>query len=128
MPGVDLDTWASARWNFHSGRTEREADLPLLDIRYDLPLDLASRAPKGAFAFGGTATRRTGGRAVAPTLEYSADDGLTWHPALVLPTGGGTWDVRVTNPDNGFVSLRTTARDADGGSATETLTRACRVG
>ncbi|MCK2239342.1 MULTISPECIES: S8 family serine peptidase [unclassified Crossiella] len=130
LPGVDLGTKSSATWKVHSGQTAKETSLPLLDIRYDLPLDLANRAKPGEFAFAVNAPHQagSGGRgAVAVTMEASTDDGATWHPVPVLPAGK-SWTAKVTNPASGFVSLRTKAIDADGGSVTETLVRAYRVG
>ncbi|MGW0517256.1 S8 family serine peptidase [Crossiella sp. NPDC003009] len=130
LPGAELGTKSSATWKFHSGQTAKETSLPLLDIRYDLPLDLANRAKPGEFAVTVTAPHQagSGGRgAVAVTMEVSTDDGATWRPVPVLPSGK-SWTAKVTNPAGGFVSLRTKAIDADGGSVTETVVRAYRVG
>ncbi|SDM16514.1 S8 family serine peptidase [Allokutzneria albata] len=113
MPGVDMGTGSSVVWRFHSGRTDKPVPLALPDVRYDLDPE---RAKPGEFGF-----RVSGGKAI--TMEISTDDGKTWSPVPVLPSG----EVKVVNPAKGFVSLRTTAVDAGGASVTETLIRAYRV-
>ncbi|GAA4005888.1 hypothetical protein GCM10022247_29470 [Allokutzneria multivorans] len=113
MPGVDVGTGSSAVWKFHSGQTSELVPLALPDVRYDLD---PKRAKPGEFGF-----RVSGGKAI--TMEISTDDGRTWAPVPVLSSGA----VKVVNPAQGFVSLRTTAVDASGASVTETLIRAYRV-
>ncbi|MFB9909575.1 S8 family serine peptidase [Allokutzneria oryzae] len=130
MPGTVLGTRASAEWTFQSGHTDKSVPLALLDIRYDLVLDAANRAKPGEYSFGVSAPYQsgtTGSGAKAVTVQVSTDDGATWAAAPVLPSGKG-WTAKVTNPANGFVSLRATAVDAAGSSVTETLVRAYRVG
>ncbi|MCP3804168.1 S8 family serine peptidase [Allokutzneria sp. A3M-2-11 16] len=113
MPGVEVGTGSSAVWKFHSGHTGRSVPVALPDVRYDLDPE---RAKPGEFTF-----RVSGGKAI--TVQISTDDGKTWAPVPVLPSG----EVKVVNPAKGFVSLRTTALGADGASVTETLIRAYRV-
>lgn len=57
----------------------------------------------------------------------SFDGGKTWHPASVTPVGGGSFRALFTAPAGAYVTLRTTARDAAGGSVTETITRGYNI-
>jgi hypothetical protein len=57
------------------------------------------------------------------TAQFSVDDGKTWQPASVKPTGGGRFSVTFTARPGAYVSLRVQASDAAGGQITETITR-----
>ncbi|GAA3226755.1 S8 family peptidase [Nonomuraea helvata] len=107
---------------------------PAVQLRYDLPLDLLNRAPAGqTFAFDLRAGAHSAVRR-APVVnrvrvEYSVDDGATWHDATrVKKRGDGRFRVEVAHPalaqTGGFVSLRVTASDTAGGSTTQTIDRA----
>lgn len=52
----------------------------------------------------------------------SFDGGRTWHPAAVRAQGGGRFRVSFRAPAGARVTLRVSARDAAGGSITETIT------
>ncbi|MEV0237332.1 S8 family serine peptidase [Nonomuraea sp. NPDC050786] len=107
---------------------------PAIQLRYDLPLDVLNRAPAGqSFAFDLRAGAHSAVRR-APVVnrvrvEYSVDDGVTWHDATrVKKRGDGRFRVEVAHPalaqTSGFVSLRVTASDTAGGSTTQTIDRA----
>ncbi|AQZ62277.1 hypothetical protein BKM31_13110 [[Actinomadura] parvosata subsp. kistnae] len=107
---------------------------PALQFAYDLPLDLLNRAASGKhFTFelraGAHSTLRRAPEVKRVTVEYSVDDGATWRPAKrVIDRGDGRYRVEVTHPaladTSGYVSLRVTASDEAGGSATQTIERA----
>jgi len=101
--------------------------LPLLDVEYDLPLDLTNSAPAAKALTGSLWIGYRDGGSPVPTVtvEVSHDDGATWRRANVTPAGAG-WTVRIPAgaPTARFVSLRTTATDTAGNSLTETLVRA----
>jgi hypothetical protein len=60
------------------------------------------------------------------TVQVSCDGGHTWHPAAV--TGhGDAYRAVYSAPGGSYVTLRTSATDAAGGSITETVTRAYRI-
>jgi hypothetical protein len=102
-----------------------------LDLR--LPLDLGNQAPAGgAYSFDVVAGSHSGAVGGGPvtTLRtaYSTDDGVTWRDAVASSRGDGRWTVTVLHPTpagtNGYVSLRTTARDSAGNTVTSTVLRA----
>ena len=53
----------------------------------------------------------------------SFDGGTTWRRASVTGTGPGRFVATFTAPAGSLVALRASARDAAGGSVTETITR-----
>ncbi|OLF07438.1 S8 family serine peptidase [Actinophytocola xanthii] len=126
--GMDpaLSTRTSAVWTFHApGGTAERVALPLLDVRFDLPLDDHNRAPAGERLRGAvTAVRQPGAGAAGVrsiAVEVSYDEGKTWRKAtvdgarVVVPPGGAA---------GGFASLRAVATDRDGNEVTETVIRA----
>src|SRR5690349_11360689 len=61
-------------------------------------------------------------------LQVSFDGGRTWQAAQVTPgSTAGQFTASFTAPAGAFVTLRTTAADASGGSVTETITRAYKT-
>ncbi len=121
-----LSTRTGAEWTFRVGRGDatRRA-LPLLDVRFALPLDDHNRAAAGEALVGTvTAAHQPGApvvRAKVRTVEVSFDDGRTWRRAalsgdrVTVPAGGAA---------GGYVSLRATAADLTGNAVTETVIRA----
>ena len=61
------------------------------------------------------------------TVEVSFDDGRTWERATVTPRGGNPAAVIHSPREPGFVSLRATATDQAGNTATVTIIRAYRT-
>ena len=119
-----LSTRTRAEWTFRAAAgSEERAALPLLDVRYDLPLDDHNTAASGRPVVGKvSAVHQPGARTSRireVQVEVSYDEGKTWCRAKVsgtrleIPAGSGV-----------FASLRATARDADGNSVTETIIRA----
>jgi hypothetical protein len=59
-----------------------------------------------------------------PTVEVSYDDGRTWRRTSVRRCGD-RWELTVDHPrDAGFVSLRSSVSDPDGGTQHQTIIRA----
>jgi Subtilase family len=65
---------------------------------------------------------------VSAKAQVSWDNGLSWHPAAVTRTSAGNYLVSFTPPPAVDVTLSFTARDAAGGSVSETITNAYAVG
>ncbi len=132
-PEWPLATEVSDVWRFRSAHTRGESALPLLDTRYEVPgLDGDNSVPEGrefgfdlGFAYQKGAPR--GGDVDRASVSYSTDDGATWQAAEVRRSGDG-WRVTVPGMDTGWVSLKVAAEARGGGSLTETVTRAYRVG
>lgn len=107
--------------------------LPLLFIRYDLPLNFQSQAKAGgpfSLAFTVSAQQNAPApAALAATVSVSYDDGATWSPEQAAQgNGNGGFTATITHPDlaatNGFVSLRIKAHDAQGNAVDQTSIRA----
>ncbi|OXM54560.1 peptidase S8 and S53 subtilisin kexin sedolisin [Amycolatopsis alba DSM 44262] len=106
---------------------------PLIQLDNRLPLDLAGRAPAGGpFTFDVLAGSHSGTRGGGPVTQLrvssSTDGGRTWTAATVRPNGDGLWSVTVAHPQlaatDGFVWLRSDARDSSGNTVTQTVQRA----
>ncbi|MFD6175889.1 S8 family peptidase [Isoptericola sp. NPDC060282] len=139
MDGTRTADWAPmstrtrSEWTFTSAKPESgTAPIPLVQLYYDLPLDLENRAPAGEpFTFSvRTAEPGMPGSPTASelTAEVSTDDGETWEQAVVAADGAGKFTVTTpAAPQAGYVSLRIAAADADGSSVEQTVIRAYGV-
>ncbi|MEV4258109.1 hypothetical protein AB0J52_33535 [Spirillospora sp. NPDC049652] len=110
--------------------------LPLLFVNYDLKLDDYSRAKAGtAFDVGFRVSHQQYQAApvgVTATVEVSYDNGESWSKPVAAAAGAdGVFHASVTHPEfdqeHRWVSLRVTARDADGSSVTQTNVHAYRL-
>ncbi|MEV6288082.1 S8 family serine peptidase [Kribbella sp. NPDC051770] len=130
-PYWPLGTKISAAWTFHSASTAKPTPLPLLTVGFDPKLDLSGRAPGGRqFTVPVRVDRQpgsTGGEATLRSVEVSYDDGVHWQQAS-LTTAGAGWQVSLSHPKEGSVSLRASAIDAEGNSVEQTTIRAYRIG
>src|SRR6185437_4895975 len=94
-------------------------------------LTLAGATPPGRQQIGlsiGHIQLAAGPAITSAALAVSFDGGKTWRPAQVTPgSAAGQFTASFTAPAGAFVTLRTTATDAAGGSVTETITRAYRT-
>jgi hypothetical protein len=128
----------STRWTFHSAPPEAgsPALLPVLQLDYDVPVDLSDRAlADGWHTLAITARHQEGlrGRKIAGMVVWTSfDDGGSWTPAV--PAGrddAGRFTVAVHHPElrysSGFVSLRVWAFDDGGNSVVQTVLRAYRL-
>jgi subtilisin family serine protease len=120
-----LSTRVTTAWTFTSGPTDELLPVPTVKATGDF--DGSSRAAAGRpFTLLLTAATQTGATPSAIralSVEFSADDGTTWTPASVS-RDRGVWKARLTNPANGFVSLRIKASNAAGNSIEQTIIRA----
>jgi subtilisin family serine protease len=127
-----LATRTSATWTFHAGAgTAEQVPLPLLDVRWALPLDDHNRAAPGTLRGGLTVANQPGLRAPkvrSVAVEVSYDEGVTWRKAAVTPKGDG-FEVRIPagGTAGGYASLRASATDSAGNRVTETVVRAYTV-
>ncbi|MFB6676529.1 S8 family serine peptidase [Streptomyces sp. NPDC056390] len=115
---------ASTTWGFDykplpSGTAR--ANLPLLNVSYDVDTDLQGQARAGHRLELGLHSAAYDGRtaATSATLQVSYDDGKTWQDAKLKRTGDGRWTTLLDAPRiAGSVSLRASAR-ASGGLTVE---------
>lgn len=146
----DLLARSHTNWTFRSSRSDPAAALPpgaicapdssrgcsllpLLFLRYDLPIDFESRAPAGApfeLAFHVEHQQHQPAPAgVTAEVSVSFDSGVTWsEPVAATDRGSGRFTTTVTHPalaaTDGFVALRVQARDAAGNTVDQSITRA----
>jgi subtilisin family serine protease len=109
---------------------------PLLQLDYQLDLDLLNRAAAGGrHTFTVEVAPHSAvagqGRPVTPPgfrIWYSTDGGATWQQPRVRPAGRGTFQVTITHPPlagtDGYVWLRADARDGAGNRVEQTIERA----
>ncbi|MGW4599877.1 hypothetical protein ACWEOA_31995 [Streptomyces sp. NPDC004457] len=109
------------------GSGGRAAQLPLIQLDYEVATDASGRAGRRA---GLTVTAShlpgsTGTAAIGKVgLDVSYDDGVTWRHAALVHSGTG-WRTRLDAPRTArFVTLRVDARDARGNSVRQSVTRA----
>jgi hypothetical protein len=133
VPSSRLATRVIGSWVFGSAQVDGTAKrpLPLMAVRYSPALDDRNRAPsEGPFPIPITVERPIGETSATTSslaIEASFDDGQTWS-AVPVAGSGMHWTATVTHPPlgatSGFVSLRATATDTAGNSATQTIIRA----
>ncbi len=129
VPWSVVGTKVDVAWTFREpGAAAPVQPLPLMVVRAEGAVDDQSRAPAGKpFVLALTAQRQPGAgefRLTGLRVETSADDGTTWTSVPTVHLGNGGLAV-VRNPaGDGFVSLRITARDAQGNALTQTVIRA----
>ncbi|MEU5948924.1 S8 family serine peptidase [Micromonospora sp. NPDC047465] len=127
-------------WTLRSkGSTSGPVVLPLLQVDYDVPVDLLNTtAPpsgrQGPSTVGLTVGHQVGadGPAIGGAkVSISYDDGETWQQRPVRGLGDGRFEVVLDNRDpaetNGFVALRVEAWDADDNRIEQTITRAWQL-
>jgi hypothetical protein len=99
--------------------------MPLIQLDYGVDTDETGRAVRNA-PLTVTASHLPGTTFAVgkPSLEVSYDDGVTWQPSQLNQQGAG-WQTTLQSPASAdYVSLRATARDSDGNSVSQTITRA----
>jgi subtilisin family serine protease len=127
-PEWPLSVRTKAEWVFQTKPSRGRTALPLLDVRFDLPLDGYNTAPAGGMSGFVEATHQAGAphsRVRQLTVDVSFDDGTTWQQAHVR-ADGSRWKVDLP-AGTGYASLRATATDTAGNSVTETMIRAYRA-
>ncbi|MFD8077276.1 S8 family serine peptidase [Streptomyces sp. NPDC059718] len=113
-------------WRFESGAADAQV-IPLVQLDYATEVDRAGLA-KRTSAFSVTPVvlgSDTAEDAVSSVkLEVSYDDGASWQPQD-LRAADGTWQAHLHAPARaGYVSIRVTAEQHNGGGITQTVTRA----
>ncbi|MFF0400121.1 S8 family serine peptidase [Streptomyces sp. NPDC005248] len=129
LPGRPYSTRTRTDWGFSSSTTDYTVltPLPLIQLDYAVATDLSGRAgrrtalsvtPSQFKGAAGAGTIRT------VTVEVSYDDGATWH-RTTLRHKGGVWKASLDAPAKArFAGLRTTARDDQGNTVSQTVIRA----
>ena len=129
-PQWAYSTTTNTTWEFGSARPGNgSADLPLLEVDYDVPVDLANTARGGRFerlgfsvGYAGRPDRAARLRDLDAWISY--DDGGTWQ-RLHTSALGSSRSAIVWHPrEGGFASLRVRATDRDGNSIEQTVVRA----
>jgi hypothetical protein len=119
-------TSTHTEWTFTSGEAENQP-LPLAQLDYGVDVDASGRAKRhSVFAVKpvvlGSSARQDA--VVSVGLEVSYDDGATWQ-RLKLKESKGSWETRLQAPPRaGYVSVRVTAKQRNGGGITQTIVRA----
>ena len=128
-----LGTEVTGSWTFQSAAAGNPGlhPLPLMLIHASARLDPHNSAPAGVPYLLGLEVQRQVGAAVAPLtrlkLEVSYDDGATWRQAPVAFLGNRGLALLFHPQEPGFVSLRSSARDAAANAVTHTVIRAYRT-
>ncbi|WP_326570188.1 S8 family serine peptidase [Actinacidiphila glaucinigra] len=113
-------------WRFQSGTADAQV-IPLVQLDYETDVDRAGRAKRtSVFSVKpvvlGSDTAKDAVSSVK--LEVSYDDGASWQPQDVK-AADGTWQAHLHAPARaGYVSIRVTATQHNGGGITQTVTRA----
>ncbi|MFI9340285.1 S8 family serine peptidase [Streptomyces sp. NPDC052773] len=131
----DPATRGHTEWTFRSAETpgDRSTLLPLINLAFDLPTDLAGRVRDGRVPVRLTAEYVRGasgtGTLGAGALEVSYDEGKSWREVPLTGDGGpAAWRGALNVPEGAaYVSLRASARDDRGGSVVQEIVRAARV-
>ncbi|MFI7363512.1 S8 family serine peptidase [Streptomyces sp. NPDC050149] len=126
----DAATWKTStrthtEWNFVSGAMDEsgpyQADIPMLQLDYDVDTDLAGDARAGKWTeIGLSSTTQEwlegAVKASKASLSVSYDDGKTWSAVQLKKDAAGSWTARFKTPKKGAtaVSLKAHA-EAPGG-------------
>jgi hypothetical protein len=132
--GRELGSRVRGEWTFRADQADprRRTPLPLLDARFDLPLDgndaASASEPLTGVLQVATQVGARAGRIGGPQVAVSFDDGGTWQPAGVRADGGRwTGSLPAGGKPGGYVALRVSASDDHGNAVTETTIRAYRL-
>jgi hypothetical protein len=114
-----FSTRMDLRWTFSSAATAEQTALPLLGIRYQPTVNSHNVAEHKPVTVLPLVVEAQPGQALPKirklTVQYSGDDGKTWHDAAVAPTGhGGYKAIFVTPKTARGISLRSHLVDGAG--------------
>ncbi|MFJ4333456.1 MULTISPECIES: S8 family serine peptidase [unclassified Streptomyces] len=134
----DSEAWTrgvatSTSWSFESGRTDAATPLSLLQLDYDVPVDVRNSVRGTRSHRIDVRVRAQEGlpvpRGVSVRVEASYDDGRTWSTARTHAHGHHSFRASLTPPAHreSWVTLRVTARDSAGDSVRQTVQRAYAV-
>jgi subtilisin family serine protease len=128
-PYWNLSPRVSTQWTFRSGRTNSPQALPLLDVDWRLPVDVANSVPARQNVDAEMMVNRQPGsppaKVTSVTVKVSYDGANTWRSASVQKSGAN-WRVRIPGggTPGGYADLRVTVSAADGSCVEETIIRA----
>lgn len=136
----DERTWKTSvrthtEWDFVSGALDPEgpsqADIPLLQLDYDVHTDLSGDVKAGKWTeIGLSSTTQEwlegAVKATKASLSVSYDDGRTWSAAQLKKDSAGAWTARFKTPRKGAtaVSLKAHAEAGDGLAVDQEIIRA----
>ncbi|MFE7626028.1 S8 family serine peptidase [Streptomyces sp. NPDC057509] len=136
----DADTWKTSvrthsEWSFVSGALDPEgpyqADIPMLQLDYDIATDLAGDVKAGKqteIGLSSTTQEWLEGavKAKKAALSVSYDDGKTWSAVQLKKDGAGSWTARFKTPKKGAtaVSLKAHAEAGNGLAVDQEIIRA----
>ncbi|MDX2643245.1 S8 family serine peptidase [Streptomyces sp. PA03-1a] len=113
-------------WRFQSGTADAQV-IPLVQLDYGTELDRAGQAKRtSAFSVTPVVLGSDAAKDAVSSvkLEVSYDDGASWQPQD-LKASKDTWQAQLHAPARaGYVSIRVTAKQHNGGGITQTVTRA----
>ncbi|MFF7211940.1 S8 family serine peptidase [Streptomyces sp. NPDC008238] len=127
-PGLSpYSTATRTEWRFTSGAPKDVQAVPLVQLDYGTELDAEGRAERGSELAVTPVVLGSSAAADAVSsvrLDVSYDDGVTWV-RQALKEKKGTWRAALDAPGRaGYVSIRVTAEQRNGGGVTQTVTRA----
>lgn len=123
-------------WEIDGSTTTSKQHLPLLQVDYDLKLDLTNQAvepkdSKGPFTIGLTVRQPYGVQSTKVTdaqAWLSYDDGKTWQARPTKAQGDGAYQVMADHRDGGgFASIKVRAKDANGNLVEQEVIRAYKI-
>jgi hypothetical protein len=114
-------------WDFRSKQapTDQAAPLSLLQVGYDVPVDLTGRVAARPHVIGFDVKQQAGAAAARSTslqASVSFDEGKTWR--RIITVGALGHYVAVVPAGKGTVSLKVVAGDSAGNKVTQTVIRA----
>jgi hypothetical protein len=123
-------TTTHTEWSFDSAAPTGDVQavaVPLVQLDYGIDLDLAGRAKRTAdFSVTPTVLGSHSAQDTTSSIKFhvSYDDGASWQQET-LREKNGTWKGALHAPRHaGYVSIRLTARQHNGGGVTQTVVRA----
>jgi hypothetical protein len=138
-PAGLLSPRVSASFRFHASSVPAGNGswqyLPLTDARYDaLGLNNANQAPAGGTTKLDIRISRPGNAGVASPvyrlkavrLYLSLNGGASWR-RLILRRLGSSWQASISDPESGYVAIRSVVTDVHGGQTEQTVYRAYGV-
>ncbi|TDD59397.1 hypothetical protein E1263_15250 [Kribbella antibiotica] len=119
-------------WTFSSQDTGgAKVVLPLRDVHFKPVVDALNSVPRTTVTKLPFTVVNQPGATPAPiesvAVEFSGDAGKTWRRAIVVPGVDGQYTAVFRTPAGKVVSLRSTVKDRDGGTATQTVINAYRI-
>ncbi|MFI6944890.1 S8 family serine peptidase [Streptomyces sp. NPDC050422] len=136
----DAATWKSSirthtEWNFVSGAIDpagpSEADIPMLQLDYNVDTDLAGDVKAGQWTEVGLSSTTQewlegAVKAAEASLSVSYDDGKSWSAVQLKKDSAGSWTARFKTPKKGAtaVSLKAHAEAGNGLAVDQEIIRA----